>query len=102
MGKEGIRTLLLDACPSIDFSNGCGFPNDCYNHTELYKVTPYFFGNDGDSVTHHIVAFFKLVANDLIIIFSFSLKGDAENWSYDLTEKSIVSMVDIFECLNAI
>ena len=105
MGKEGLCTPLLDACPSIDFSNIYRFPNDYYNHIELYKVAPNFFGNDGDLVTHHITHFFKVVADfnivhedDLMIIFSFSLKGDAENWFYDLPEKSIVSMVDFFEC----
>ena len=36
--------------------------------------------------------------DDLMIIFSFSLKGDVENWFYDLPEKSIVSMVDFFKC----
>ena len=36
--------------------------------------------------------------DDLIFIFSFSLKGDAENWFDDLPEKSIVSIVDFFEC----
>ena len=84
MGKEGLRTLLLDACPSIDFSNVCGFPNDCYDHTKLFNVAPKFFGNDGESVTHRIVSFFKMVVDfnvvhedDLMVIFSFSLEGDA-------------------------
>ena len=87
MGKEGLRTLLLDACPSIEFSNVCGFPKDCYNHIELYNVAPRFFGNDGDSVPRHIATFFKLVVDfnvvhndDPIAIFSFPLKGDGENW----------------------
>ena len=50
-----------------------------------------FFGNDGELVIHHIATFFKLVSdfdvvheNDLMFIFSFSLKGDAENWFNDL------------------
>ena len=105
MGKEGLRSLLLDGCPSIDFSNINGFPNYCYNHTELFNVASEFFGNDGELVTHHIATFFKLVSDfnvvhedDLMFIFSFSLKGDARNWFNDLPEKSIVSMVDFFEC----
>ena len=84
MGKERLRTLLLDGCPSIDFSNINGFPNDCHNHTELFNASLEFFGNDGESITHHIASFFKLVVDfnvvredDLMIIFSFSLKGDA-------------------------
>ena len=87
MGKEGFRTVLLNACPIIDFSNISEFPNDCYNHTKLYRVAPEFFGNNGESVTHHIATFFKLVddfnvvhEDDLMVIFSFSLKGDAHNW----------------------
>ena len=105
IGKEGLRTLLLNACPSLHFSNLCGFPNDCYNHNEIYKGSPKFFGNDGDSVTHHFDTFFKLVAdfnvvheNDLMMIFSFSLNGDAKNWFYDLHEKFIISIVSFFEC----
>ena len=93
MGKEGLRTLLLDTCPSIDFSNISGFPNDGYHHTKLYNVATEFFGNNGESVTYHIDTFFKLVVDfnvvhedDLMVIFSFSLKGDAENWFYDLSE----------------
>ena len=79
MGKEGLRTLLLDACPSIDFSNVCVFPNDYYDHTELFNAAPEFFGNNSESVTHHIATFFKLVADfnvvhedDLMVILSFS------------------------------
>ena len=105
MGKEGLRMHLLDACPSIDFSSVYGFPNDCYDHTKLFNVASKFFGNDGESITHHIASFFKLVVDfnvvhedDLMVIFSFSLKGDAENWFYDLPEKYIVPMVDFFEC----
>ena len=86
MGKEGLHTHLLDGCPSIDFSNISGFPNDCYDHTELFNASQEFFGNDGESVTHHITTFLKLVADfnvvhldDLMFIFSFSLKGDAKN-----------------------
>ena len=67
MGKKGLCMLLLDACPSIDFSNVYGFPNDCYDHTILFNATPEFFGNDGESVTHHIVAFFKLVVDFIVV-----------------------------------
>ena len=77
MGK-GLRTHLLDGCPSIDFSNINGFPNDCYINTELFNASPYFFGNDGESVTHHIATFLKLVVDfnvvhedDLMVISPF-------------------------------
>ena len=62
------------------------------------------FENMGFQSPIILLLFFKLVADfnlvhedDLMIIFSFSLKGGAENWLYDLPKKSIVSMIEFFE-----
>ena len=103
--KERLRTLLVELFTQLDFSNIYGFPNHCYEHEKLFDVAPEFCGNNGDSTTHHIVSFFKLVVDfniyhedDLMTTFAWTLEGGARNWLCNLDDKSITSMAKFFGC----
>ena len=102
--KEGLRALLLEIFPQLDFSNIHCFPNHGYDHENLFYVALEFGGSNGDSTTHHIVSFFKLVVDfniyhedDLMTIFAWILEGDARHWLCSLYDKSIVSISKFFE-----
>ena len=102
--KEGLHALLLEIFSQLDFSNIHGFPNHGYAHEKLFDVAPEFSGSNGDSATHHIVSFFKLVVDfniyhedDLMAIFAWPWEGDARHWLCSLYDKSIGSISKFFE-----
>ena len=102
--KEGHRALLLEIFPQLDFSNIHCFPNHGYDHEKLFDAALEFGGSNGDSTTHHIVCFFKLVADfniyhedDLMTIFAWTLERDARHWLCSLYDKSIGSISKFFE-----
>ena len=94
---EGLCAHLHGACTPLDSSGIHGFPNECYKR--VLRIVPDFFGNDEDSIIHHIVSFCKLMVDikvyyedDLMIVFVLTFEGDAESWFNDLWDESIDSM----------
>ena len=64
-------------------------------HDKLFDVASEFGGSNGDSATHHIVSFFKLVVDfniyhedDLMTIFAWTVEGDARLGSVSFMENS--------------
>ena len=58
---EGLRAHLHGAFTPLDFSGIHGFPNECYKR--VLRTVPEFFGSDEDLAIHHMVSFWKLMAD---------------------------------------
>ena len=99
---EGLRAHLHGAFTPLDFSGIHVFPNECYKR--VLRIVLEFCGNDEDSTIHHIVSFYKLMADlkvyhedDLMIVFALTLEGDAQSWFNDLWDEGIDSVAKFFE-----